>query len=279
MKWRKYKLNFMIKRLEKRKNEPLNNLNAKLLNGVNLIGEAISEIEDGLKQLRNSVVYQETKAITKHKMEVKTNDVEVNELLLCGIKLHIKPEMLIAILQYVFHKRKILILLENNLSYLKNTVINFFDFIFEDSFKINIVILIKAEFLKKDYFYGDYIIFEKGNVSGSALIEESPNGSKSEEEIIETYFRENDVNIGRENLRYKIQEIYALSKAILEFYRMRGNILVLKAARKHLENIFFLKIKKDYFHFLTDIVKNYFNIEIKYAKDYVADQIAQLMGT
>lgn len=104
------------------------------------------------------------------------------------------------------------------------------------------------------------------------------NETNFEEKIIRDYYRETDTILGRKNLRYKLQELYALSKALFEFYKKRNNILVPKAAIKHLEDIFFLKIKKDYFYFLVWIVESYFDIEIKYAKDYVSEQITLMMG-
>ena len=275
LKWRKYKLKFMIKRLERKKLEPISDFNNHLQNGLNSIQIAINEIEEGIKNLRNFVA---TGGIEKPRSKAVLNfqEKEVYDVLLCGIKLHIKPEMLVIIIRSCFKKQKVLILLDNHLEYLKEVISEFFEFIFEESFKKEIRPILKSERIKN--MYSDYVIVENNGKMRDKLKNKSLIETKFLEELVKDYYKENDVNLGRESLRYKLQELYTLSKALIDFYSKKKNILIPKLAIKHLEDIFFLKITKDYLKFLIQIAKNYFNIDIKYAKDYVADQIAHLMG-
>ena len=55
LKWRKYKLKLIIKRLEKKRFEPINDFNNHLQNSLSYIQKAINEIEKGFKNLRNFV--------------------------------------------------------------------------------------------------------------------------------------------------------------------------------------------------------------------------------
>jgi len=278
LKWRRYKLKLIIKRIEKKNLKPFVDLGVSLHKSLNLIEDGINEIEEGLRTLRSSVIQGglEAKLITNS--EPKTQDTEVYEVLLCSIKLHIKPEMLIYVLRSCFIKRKVLILLEDRLEYLKDVIIDFFNFIFEESFEKKIKAITKGEYTKEKDFYTDYIVLTDNGGPVKDKNQIFINETKFEEEIIREYYRETDTILGRKNLRYKLQDLYALSKALFDFYEKRGNILVPKAAIRHLEDTFFLKIKKEFFYFLVDIVKTYFDIDIKYAKDYVAEQIALLMG-
>lgn len=277
LKWRKYKLNLMIKRLEKKKIEPLIDLNEYLRNGLKSIEGAINEFEGGLNILRNFVAQHGIEIQPNYKSKLRTQEDDVYDVLLCGIRLNLKPESLTTIIQCCLLKKRILILLDNHLAYLKDVILQFLDYIFADSFNKEMKVLTKEEYLKKKILYEDYIIVENGNPNGNGLSETKLIDLKFVEKLIEDYYHETDVSIGRGSLRYKLQELFSLSKALIDFYQKRRNVLVPKVAIKHLEEVFFIKIKKDYLNFLIAIIQNYFNMNIKYAKDYVADQITQLM--
>lgn len=132
LKWRRYKFKLIIKRLEKTKKKSFVGLGVSLHKAFALLGDAINEIEGNLRKI---VVQDGLNAKSEIKYIPKRGEEEDYEVLICSLKLNLKPEMLIFILRNCILKKKILILLEDRLAYLKDVIIEFFDFIFEASFK------------------------------------------------------------------------------------------------------------------------------------------------
>ena len=81
---------------------------------------------------------------------------------------------------------------------------------------------------------------------------------------------------GLKILKKELQEIYELSKEIRDFNDIYNNKLSRKKMLKHLEQLFFLKIKKNYFSILLGIVNDYFNKEIKFSEDYIEEIIDKM---
>ena len=96
---------------------------------------------------------------------------------------------------------------------------NFFQFIFRDSFKINISMENKRKYKKKKKRYENYIILAKypryKNNSNFNI-------HKFEKEIIENFYKKNDPTASIILLRNHIQEIYGLSQKLSEIKKKRG---------------------------------------------------------
>ena len=86
-----------------------------------------------------------------------------------------------------------------------------------------------------------------------------------ESELIINFFREGDSVLGLKNLRDKLREIYALSHKLLEFYNIQNKdqILQIKKTTRYLEDTHFIRIRKNYFLFLIEVVRNYFDTNIQ----------------
>lgn len=189
------------------------------------------------------------------------------------IKSNIRPEILIKIFHALIHGKKILLLFKK-LNELNKNLTNFFQFIFRDSFKINISMENKRKYKKKKKRYENYIILAKypryKNNSNFNI-------HKFEKEIIENFYKKNDPTASIILLRNHIQEIYGLSQKLSEIKKKSG-YLQRKETVRYLEDTFFLRIKKDFFYFLLGIVKNYFAIDIKLTQDILAKKIDEMWG-
>ena len=201
------------------------------------------------------------------------NNLKLFNIDVFWIKSNISAEMLINIFHALLHGKKILLLFKK-LNELNKNLTNFFQFIFRDSFKINISMENKRIYKKKKKRYENYIILAKYQRYKN---NSNFNIHKFEKEVIENFYKKNDPTASIILLRNHIQEIYGLSQKLSEIKKKSG-YLQRKETVRYLEDTFFLRIKKDFFYFLLGIVKNYFAIDIKLTQDILAKKIDEMWG-
>lgn len=190
------------------------------------------------------------------------------------IKSNLRPEMLIDTLHACFLKKKVL-LLSKKLKSLNKIITDFFIYLFQDSFKIDISIKNKREYKKNKKKYDGNIILKKNLLRTSRDI--SNNKLKFEKEMVNKFYKNEDSIASIINLRDKIQEIYNLSHK-LSMCKGKTSYLHRKEAIRYLEDTHFLRIKKDYFYFLVNITREYFDIDIKLTQDVLAKKIEEMWG-
>ena len=206
------------------------------------------------------------------KEKLKPQDIDV-----FSVKLNLKPEILSQLINAFLFKRKILLLISNNVE-LKNSLELFFRYLFQSSFKINLSIQTRKEYKKNKDYYKDHDILGKKIIGASK--DYLNNKLKHEKEVISCFYKEVDSLSSIINLRDKLREFYILSKKICEYFKKKGTPQYFnrKDVIRELENAYYIKIKKDYFFFLNNIAKNYFNVQIMWLQDYIADKIEEMWG-
>ncbi len=190
------------------------------------------------------------------------------------IKSNIKPDLLANILYLLLHGKKILLILRKSNEFNKE-IIHFFQYIFQDSFKIDISIKNKSEYKKEKKNYKNYIVLMRYPLR--AYINKSKINFEFEQEIIDSFYKNSDSIGCIISLKNKIQEIYELSQKLSEMNTKAGYIQR-KEAIRYLEDTHFLRIKKDFFYFLMGVVKNYFAINIKLSYEVLANRIDEMWG-
>jgi hypothetical protein len=206
---------------------------------------------------------------------LKPQDIDVIE-----IKMNIKPEMILYALRGCLFKKKLLIIIEKELEYLKDTIFDFFDYIFQKSFNTDILILIKEEYRKNKKIYGEFLVLEGKNIIGKTKKSINIKELKIEGEIVRDFYREVDSISGLKNLKDELRQIYALSHKLLEFYQKQGKQqpLQTRKAIRYLEDTHFIKIKRFYLQFLIKVIDNYFNTSIILVQDKLAEKIDHMWG-
>lgn len=206
---------------------------------------------------------------------LKPQDIDVIE-----IKMNIKPEMILYALRGCLFKKKVLIIIEKELEYLKDTIFDFFDYIFQKSFNTDILILIKEEYRKNKKIYGEFLVLEGKNIIGKTKKSINIKELKIEGEIVRDFYREVDSISGLKNLKDELRQIYALSHKLLEFYQKQGKQqpLQTRKAIRYLEDTHFIKIKRFYLQFLIKVIDNYFNTSIMLVQDKLAEKIDHMWG-
>lgn len=271
LEWLKYKLKIMIKRL---KNKNLVVLSQSLINAVDLIEEAIIQINIGLSKTKHLPIQKNLKTYDKRESEFRPKDVFETKIYL--IRMNIKTESIINLLRMVFLRRKIVFMLEDNLNYLKETVNTFFNSIFRNSFDNEILILTKEEYNRFKELHEDFIVLFGKKILGNDGKEIILKNNKFESKLVEIFFKTPDPMTGLKILRKELQDIYELSKEMRDFSDNNNNSLSRKKMIKHLEQVFFLKIKKNYFNILLGIVNDYFSKKIKFSEDYLEEKIEKM---
>ena len=206
------------------------------------------------------------------KEKLKPHDIDV-----LNVKMNLKPEMLIQSINAFLFKKKLLLLISNNLE-LKKSLELFFRYLFQGSFKIDLSIQTRKEYKKNKNYYKDRVILGKKIIGASK--DYLNNKLKREKEVISSFYKEADSLSSIINLRDKVREFYILSKKICQCFEKKGtpHYFNRKDVIRELENACYIKIKKEYFFFLNNIVKNYFNVHILWLQDYIADKIEEMWG-
>ncbi|TFG08112.1 MAG: hypothetical protein EU539_03250 [Promethearchaeota archaeon] len=207
--------------------------------------------------------------------EIRAEDIDIIE-----IKMNLRPEMMIHALSGLFYKKKVLLIIEDDLTYLHDTINEFFEFIFQKSFELNLFILTKESYKKKKTIYREYLVLEGKNIIGKHKKIFDLKALNMQEEFVKRFYMEGDSIISIKNLKDYIRQTHALSSKLLEYYDKLDpdQPLQIRNAIRFLEDTHFMKIKRPYFHFLIDVIKNYFNIEITLVQDMLVDKIGQMWG-
>jgi hypothetical protein len=207
--------------------------------------------------------------------ELKPENIDVFE-----IKMNLRPEVMVYVIRGSLLKKRILIVIDNDLEFLKDTLLDFFDYVYQKSFDAHILVHTKEVYKVSKKHYSEYLTLEGKRIIGKMKKSLNINELKIEHEIIKDFFRESDTNLALKNLRDKIREIYTLSHKLFEFYNKQesDHPLQAKKAIRYLEDTHFIKINKTYFKFLVNVVKSYFDTEIILVQDKLAEKIDNMWG-
>lgn len=197
-----------------------------------------------------------------------------------GIKSNIEPEVIKYIIRSCFFKKKVLILIEQGITHLKNAIINFFDFIFHKTFIHNIFILNKGDYEKNKVLYENYIILKtyKDKKEDWKNIFDT-NDLNIEDGIVNKFYKEVDLLTGLIELRDKIREIYKVTHKLFEYNESLESPKPLspKKVIKDLKESTSLDVKNN-FNFLMEVTRNYFITDITSVPDKLAELLTEMWG-
>ena len=193
--------------------------------------------------------------------------------------MNIKKETMVNVLRGCFLKKKIVILLRKDISFLDENLLDFFYSILKNSFDIDIVAISQEDYKKSIEPYRDYLILSNGKIIGKYKYGLNDKKTDIENHLINEFYENPFLNKGLKRLKHKLQEVYELSMELCKYYK-RNNKISRKEVVKYLEAVYFPKnkIKKDYLSFLLKIAREYFNTEIKFRQDTMGDLINSMWG-
>jgi hypothetical protein len=221
------------------------------------------------------VLLEDIEVKNENKIKLRAQDIDLIEIIM-----NIKPETFIYMLRCSFFKKSIIIVLDNKVNYLKDTLFDFLEFIFHNSFEIKILVKSKDEYKNLKKTYNDFLVIEGKNIIGKMKKTINITDLKIEEEFIRDFYREGDSIAAINNLKSKIRQTYDLSIKLYEFCKKQGlkKHLQTKKAIRYLEDTHFIKIKKTYFQLLLKIIEYYYNTNIVLIQDKLAKKIDNMWG-
>ena len=179
------------------------------------------------------------------------------------IKLNIHAITLTYIIKSIFLKQKIVLI--SNQEFLSQHIEKFFEYITQNSFEMDLVLINSKEYANNKKSYKDAMVFESNKIirNNKKLI--NPKKLDIEKKIVERFYSESQLGYSYIVLKNEIFKAYELSKKIIkeieEFNKSGKNPNILTIQNK-LEKVYNAKIDKLYLNFLIEIVENYFEVSV-----------------
>ncbi len=209
----------------------------------------ITDFQIEIPELAPSEIVLETKIPSSEELNVDL------------IKMNFYPLTLTFIIRGGFLNKKILVLSEDE--FLNNFLKNFFEFIYKNSFNLDIIILSMEKYKKNKKNYEDFLIIKDKKIIRDKDKILDVKKLKIESLIIQRFYSEYIANSSLLFLKNEIYKTYLLSKSIVDFIKeFKGEELLSKNILDNLEKVHNVKIQIPYLDFLLEIVKNYFKVEV-----------------
>ena len=194
------------------------------------------------------------------KKEFKSPDLSFLDVDL--IKINIYPILLAFILRGSFFRKNIIIL--GDYEFLNQHLQNFFAFISQNSFNINVSILSREKYNSNEKRYKDFLIFEDRKVIRDKDKIIDLKKLRIEKKIVQNFFDDYSTESCLIILRNELYKAYVLSKTISEFIKntkIHEKISIIKI-NEYLRKVHEINIAIHYFDFLIEIVENFFETKV-----------------
>ncbi|TFG04667.1 MAG: hypothetical protein EU539_10380 [Promethearchaeota archaeon] len=189
-----------------------------------------------------------------------------------SVKYYIKRERLIQTINSIVLGENVLVLIKKKKN-LDKILLDFFHYIFQSSFKSNLMIKRVRDYKKAEKLNDNYSIVGKRRFKKAKLTNEI----KFVREIVYKFYKILNPKRSLNYLKDNLQNLYELSKKIHEYSEKKEKRYYLKKEIKgYLESDNFLKVKKNLFRSLLLIVENYFGKKITLPGDLFAEKINDL---
>jgi len=175
------------------------------------------------------------------------------------IKLNIPAMLLTYVLRSIFLKQNIILIQDQE--FLHNHIQNFFKYITQNSFEMDIIIITEEMYKNDKKNYKDSMVFERINILRNVKNRINPKKLSVEKQIVSRFVTEVGLSYSYIFLKNDILKAFEFSKAIVdlinEIKEKNEKVNTLKISTE-LEKMYNIKINTIYLNFLIEIVKYYF---------------------
>ncbi|MFX1274297.1 MAG: hypothetical protein ACFFBP_16200 [Promethearchaeota archaeon] len=193
------------------------------------------------------------------KIDVDELDLKLNEFDMDLIRFNLNPWSLSYILKGIFSKRPILLIFEHE--YVNKHLMSFFEFITEDSFKVDISFSTPHNYEKNTGMYKEHLILKGNEIlkdDDKLLVKKK---LKIEREIVQNFFSEENPKFSLLGIRNDMKKAYILSTKMVPIINNADKISTKEIAEDLKEN-FPVDLTLSYLEFLIGILTNYYNINV-----------------
>lgn len=176
------------------------------------------------------------------------------------IKLNLTASILAYLIKAILYKKKVALIFE--LDYMYDDIVNFFKYVTQNSFGVDISVLPKANYNPIEY-ENHIVIWNREILKDDQNIID-PKKLRVERTIVQKFLNEYNPMSSLIILKNEIQKAYELSKSIAEIVGKikKKEKVYSKKLIDDLEKMHDMKIQMPYLDFLVEIVENYFGVEV-----------------
>ncbi|TFF84497.1 MAG: hypothetical protein EU552_00275 [Promethearchaeota archaeon] len=188
------------------------------------------------------------------------------------IKLNLTGSNLAYIFRAMIYKNKIAVISDQDFLFDKFT--QFFDYITQDSYKLNIQFISQSNFKAENF--NDFVVLKGSEVLNDPEKLFNKKKLDVEKTIAQRFITEYEPTSSLIILKNELKKTYELSNSIIEIIQKlkKGKKVYSRQIIEDLEKSHNVKISMPYLDFLYEIVENYFNIEIPKSSN-----ISNFLGT
>ena len=188
------------------------------------------------------------------------------------IKLNLTGSTLAHVFRAMIYKNKILVISDQD--FLFDKFIQFFEYITQNSFELEIQFINHENFKKKNY--KEYVILNGSEVSNDPRELFTKKKLNVEKLIAQKFISEYEPHYSLILLENEVKKTYELSHSIVEIIQKleKGTKVYSRQIIEDLEKIHNIKISIPYLDFLYEIVENYFEVEVPKSSN-----ISNFLGT
>ncbi len=206
------------------------------------------------------VYYVPSPEIIEKSKEIKEEFFDDHEMVM--IQMNLYPLTLSYILKCFLNNQSVGIILEENQDFLKPTYEKLFNYLFNRTFEINYQILSEYDYSNLKNELDLPIIIKNVEILKDEHGFLTENEFAVERGFINKFYNENYGRDTLKALKLEINNAFMLANTTKN-YITNNKKLNLNKIIKYLENEFKINVDIKYAEFLLEIIKNYFNLEVK----------------
>ena len=212
--------------------------------------------------VRDSFLYDFEISLPQFEEEPKKKERDYTSIDIGVIKLNILPTSMINILRGIILGKKLVIIINDD--FLIDLLHEFFNMITEDSFKLELTIFSRKEYIKHKKEFSEHIILDNRNIINDKKKIIDTKKKYIESKIVNNFYSEMDPVSSLILLKNEIFKLYKFSKALIEYNEGfdETNKYVINHVFEHFNKLFCIDLQKYYLDFIEEIVENYFQIKL-----------------
>ncbi|TXT60004.1 MAG: hypothetical protein BAJALOKI3v1_980011 [Promethearchaeota archaeon] len=201
--------------------------------------------------------------VPEDQSEIQTPDIPINKMDPLLLKINLPPSILSYILRGIFSKHKIIIISDKE--FLIPHLTHFFKYIMENSFEMDLSIILEQDYINSSKNYEEALIFYGNKIITNESSDKILGDISIEEAIVEKFLSEKDLQTGLIILKNEIKKAHHISEILIDIIKdseTKKKKMNPEEAIRMLEEGHNIKISSEYLEFLYIIIENYFGIEV-----------------
>jgi len=182
------------------------------------------------------------------------------------ISLNLHALTLSYILRACFNDKKVLLIDDSQL--IKDHLENFFNFIYKDTFKVDVSAQTSEYYKKNKNLFKNHIIIDNNTLLNKKKNQFNIGKIKIEKIIVEKFLGELNPKISLVIMRNEIKKAYTLAKEIIHIkdHLKKDEVLTSKLMIDHFKQSHSANLSKEYLDFISEIAQNYFKVNFEKAR-------------